>query len=344
MEPKLLIRSLNGEITSRPPFWFMRQAGRYLPEYKQLRKKTGGFIELCLNPAAATEATLQPIKRFQPDAAILFSDILIVPYGLGMSVRFEEGVGPILDSISKAKDLSRLSIERHFNRIESTYEAVSRIKARLPDNTSLIGFAGAPWTVATYMVEGQSSKDYKSVKGWAYRDPAGFNNLIELLVEATVIHLSAQISAGADVVKLFDSWAGVLAPEEFEKWVIIPTQKICARLKSKHRGIKIIGFPKGAGIGYQKFAECSGVDAVSLDTSVSSGWARDNLQNLLPVQGNLDPIALIEGGEAMINQSKQICGNLRNGPFIFNLGHGILPSTPVENVIELANFLRGSTA
>ena len=337
---KLLLNSLNGEVTSRPPFWFMRQAGRYLPEYKKLRAKTGGFIDLCLNPAAATEVTLQPIRRFNPDAAILFSDILIVPYGLGMGVRFEEGVGPILDSVSEAKDLTRLSLDKYFQLIEPTYEAVSNVKTALPGGTSLIGFAGAPWTVATYMVEGQSSKDYKKVKGWAYSDPNSFNDLINILIEATVRHLSEQVSAGADVVKLFDSWAGVLSPDEFDKWVIEPTQKICAQLKLSHPGVKIIGFPKGAGIGYERFIRLSGVYAVAIDTSIPTDWAAKNLQHHLPVQGNLDPIVLIEGGRAMFNQAKKIRKNLEKGPFIFNLGHGVLPSTPVENLVELADFLR----
>jgi uroporphyrinogen decarboxylase len=340
MTKKLLTQSLNGEITTRPPFWFMRQAGRYLPEYRELRKKTGTFIDLCLNPVAATEVTLQPIRRFNPDAAILFSDILIVPYGLGMKVHFKEGVGPLLDSVSKAKDLNYLSIEKNFRRIEATYETVSNVRTALPDNTSLIGFAGSPWTVATYMVEGKSSKDYRKVKGWAYSDPVGFKELIEILIEATVCHLSNQITAGADVVKLFDSWSGVLSPDEFDKWVMGPTQKICSRLKAKHPNTKIIGFPKGAGIGYQRFAFSSGVDAVALDTSVPTDWAAENLQKLLPVQGNLDPISLVEGGSAMLAQAEKIRRNLRDGPFIFNLGHGVLPSTPVQNVIDLAEYLR----
>ena len=340
MTEKLLIKSLNGEVTPRPPFWIMRQAGRYLPEYRELRKKTGSFMDLCLNPTAAAEVTLQPLRRFNPDAAILFSDILIVPFGLGMDVRFEEGVGPILDSISESKDLKNLSLNKNFHRISATYETVSKVKTALPNDISLIGFAGSPWTVATYMVEGKSSKDYKKVKGWAYSDPVGFSNLIEILIEATVCHLSDQILAGADVVKLFDSWAGVLSPDEFDKWVIEPTKKICTLLKLKYPDVKIIGFPKGAGIGYRRFAELSGVDAVSLDTSIPTEWAHNNLQGIIPLQGNLDPIVVIEGGHAMLNQAKKIRQNLEKGPFVFNLGHGVLPSTPVENIIELAEFLR----
>lgn len=340
MQNQLLMTTLKGEITKRPPFWFMRQAGRYLPEYREIRKKTGTFIDLCLNPQSAKDVTLQPIIRYNTDAAILFSDILIIPYGLGMDVRFEEGKGPILGAISNSNDLSALSLTKNWTRIEATYETVSLVKTELPDTTSLIGFAGSPWTVATYMVEGQSSKDYAKVKGWAYRDPNGFSRLIELLIEATVKHLSKQILAGADVVKLFDSWSGVLSPVQFKKWVIGPTKKICQRLKKKHPHIMIIGFPKGAGVGYKDYVEQTGIDAVSIDTSISTSWAAQELQTIMPIQGNLDPISLLEGGSQMIEQAGLIFEDLKNGPFIFNLGHGILPSTPVENVAELVAFLQ----
>ena len=340
MPNQLFMTALKGEITKRPPFWFMRQAGRYLPEYREIRKKAGTFMDLCLNPQSAKSVTLQPIKRYNTDAAILFSDILIIPYGLGMDVRFEEGTGPILGAISNSNELSALSLTKNWTRIEATYETVSLVKTELPESTSLIGFAGSPWTVATYMVEGQSSKDYARVKGWAYRDPDGFSNLIKLLVEATVKHLSKQIVAGADVVKLFDSWAGVLSPGEFRKWVIEPTKKICQRLKKKHPHVMIIGFPKGAGAGYKYYVEQTGIDAVSIDTSVSTSWAAQELQTMLTVQGNLDPISLLEGGPQMIEQAKLILEDFKNGPFIFNLGHGILPGTPVENVADLVAFLQ----
>ena len=340
MPNQLLITTLKGEVAKRPPFWFMRQAGRYLPEYREIRKKTGTFMDLCLNPKSAKDVTLQPIIRYNIDAAILFSDILIIPYGLGMDVRFEEGKGPLLGAISNSNELGALSLTKNWTRIEATYETVSRVKTELPHTTSLIGFAGSPWTVATYMVEGQSSKDYAKVKGWAYRDPGGFSNLIEILVEATVKHLSKQIIAGADVVKLFDSWAGVLSPVQFRKWVIDPTKKICQRLKKEHPHIMIIGFPKGAGVGYKDYVEQTGIDAVSIDTSVSTSWAAQELQPMMPIQGNLDPISLLEGGSQMIEQAKLILEDLKDGPFIFNLGHGILPSTPVENVAELVAFLQ----
>ncbi|MDC1172339.1 uroporphyrinogen decarboxylase [Alphaproteobacteria bacterium] len=342
MPNQLLMTTLKGGITKRPPFWFMRQAGRYLPEYREIRKKIGTFMDLCLNPQSARDVTLQPIIRYNTDAAILFSDILIIPYGLGMDVRFEEGKGPVLGAISNSNELNALSLTKNWTRIEATYETVSLVKTKLPDTTSLIGFAGSPWTVATYMVEGRSSKDYAKVKGWAYRDPDGFSRLIELLVEATVKHLSKQISAGADVVKLFDSWAGVLSPVQFKKWVIDPTKKICQRLKKRHPHIMIIGFPKGAGVGYKDYVEQTGVDAVSIDTSISTSWAAQELQTKIPIQGNLDPISLLEGGSQMIEQAGLIVEDLKNGPFIFNLGHGILPNTPVENVAELVAFLQKS--
>ncbi len=340
MGKKPLIDSLSGQTSERPPFWFMRQAGRYLSEYRELRSKTGGFIDLCLDRAASTEVTLQPIRRFDPDAAILFSDILIVPYGLGMDVRFEEGIGPILDAVHDTEGLDKLSIDKDWSRIESTYETVESVKSQLDRDKTLIGFSGSPWTVATYMVEGKSSKDYATVKGWAYRDTEGFERLINLLVKATIKHLSLQIDAGADVIKIFDTWAGVLSPKEYQKWVIKPSFKICSELKRQYPDVKIIGFPKGVGVGYLDFADKVGVDGVAIDTSVSPKWAAEFLQSKVTVQGNLDPIVLIEGGEKMIAQARCIRESLQKGPFIFNLGHGVLPVTPVDNLIKLAEFLR----
>jgi len=340
MRGKPLIDSLNGKITKCPPFWFMRQAGRYLPEYRELRSRTGGFIDLCLNRTASTEVTLQPIRRFDPDAAILFSDILIVPYGLGMNVRFEEGRGPILDAVYDAKGLDKLSIDKNWSRIESTYETVDSVKSQLDSDKTLIGFSGSPWTVATYMVEGKSSKDYATVKGWAYRETEEFERLINLLVEATIKHLSLQIDAGADVIKIFDTWAGVLSPKEYQRWVIKPSSEICSELKRRYPNVKIIGFPKGVGVGYVDFASNVVVDGVAIDTSVPPKWAAEFLQHQVTVQGNLDPIVLIEGGERMIDQARNIRESLQDGPFIFNLGHGVLPTTPVENLITLAEFLK----
>ena len=340
MSNPLILDALRGGTSKRPPFWLMRQAGRYLPEYRELRANTGSFLDLCLAPAKAAEVTLQPIRRFHPDGAILFSDILIIPYGLGQSVRFEEGIGPVLEPIENSADLSRLSPDTSWSRIEATYETVSRVREKLPDDVSLIGFAGAPWTVATYMVEGRSSKDYAKTKHWAFSDPRGFGVLIDLLVEATIRHLRSQIEAGAAIVKLCDSWAGVLAPDQFEAWSIEPIRKITARLKQDFPDVPIIGFPRGAGVQYKAFAERSGVDAVALDTSVPTDWAAREIQTLMPVQGNLDPIVLVAGGQAMKSAVTRIRRSLEAGPFIFNLGHGVIPITPPEHVEELARLLR----
>lgn len=318
----------------------MRQAGRYLPEYRELRATAGSFLDLCLTPKMAAEVTLQPIRRFHPDGAILFSDILIIPFGLGQSVRFEEGVGPVLEALDGVGDLSRLSLDRSWSRIEATYETVSRVREGLPDDVTLIGFAGAPWTVATYMIEGRSSKDYAKTKQWAFSDPQGFSLLMDLLVEATIRHLDAQIQAGAQVVKLFDSWAGVLAPDQFEAWTIDPIRRIADGVKKLHPDIPIIGFPRGAGIQYKAFAERAGVDAIAIDTSVPTDWAAREIQPIAPVQGNLDPIALVSGGDALIRAVARIRNDLEDGPFIFNLGHGVIPSTPPENVARLAEMLR----
>lgn len=288
----------------------------------------------------AAEVTLQPIRRFHPDGAILFSDILIVPFGLGQSVRFEEGVGPVLESLDSAADLTRLSLNHSWSRIEATYETVSKVREGLPEDVTLIGFAGAPWTVATYMIEGRSSKDYAKTKQWAFSDPEGFSELMNLLVEATIRHLIAQIRSGAQVVKLFDSWAGVLAPDQFEAWTVDPIRRIAAGVKKEHPEVPVIGFPRGAGIQYKAFAEQAGVDAVAIDTSVPTDWVAREIQPITPVQGNLDPIALVSGGDALEVAVDRIRADLEDGPFIFNLGHGVIPSTPPEHVEKLAEMLR----
>jgi uroporphyrinogen decarboxylase len=340
MTNPLIVDVLRGATSERPPFWFMRQAGRYLPEYRELRTRIGSFLDLCLTPKQAAEVTLQPVKRFHPDGAILFSDILIIPFGLGQAVRFEEGRGPVLEPLDNVKDLSRLSLDRDWSRIEATYETVSRVRAELPDDVALIGFAGAPWTVATYMIEGQSSRDYAKTKQWAFADPKGFGQLMDILVEATIRHLKCQIDAGASIVKLFDSWAGVLAPGQFEAWTIEPIRRIAEGVKKDHPDVPIIGFPKGAGIQYRAFVERAGVDAVALDTSVPTEWAARELQTKMPVQGNLDPIALVTGGETMRAEVERIRNNLSGGPHVFNLGHGVIPITPPDHVAELARLLR----
>ena len=283
---------------------------------------------------------MQPIRRFAPDAAILFSDILVIPWALGQDLDFVEGKGPVLEPLPDVGSIARLSLTRGWSRLESTYETVERVRSQLPEEICLIGFAGAPWTVATYMIEGGSSRDFARSKRWAYADPNGFQTLIDLLVEATIRHLSSQISAGATVVKIFDSWAGVLAPAEFRRWAIGPARRIADAIKSLHPNVPIIGFPRGAGIGYVEYAGMAGIDAVALDTGVPTAWAAQALQKCLPVQGNMDPVALLVGGDAMSRAVAAIRDDLGGGPFIFNLGHGVLPGTPPEHVAELTRMLR----
>ncbi len=315
----------------------MRQAGRYLPEYRALRAQARDFIEFCLTPELAAEATLQPVRRFGMDAAIVFADILLVPQALGQRVEFGED-GPVLESIAEGTGIVGLR-PRGLSGLEPVYETLRRCRAALPPETALIGFAGSPWTVATYMVEGGSSRDFRRIKAWAYRDPPGFAALIEVLVEATVVYLSGQISAGADVVQLFDSWAGVLPDSGFERWVIDPTRRITARLKQSFPTVPIIGFPRGAGLLYQRYVSETGVDAVGLDTTVPINFARDHLQGRVVVQGNLDPVALMVGGSVLAQGVREIRDALGGGPFIFNLGHGVLPQTLPENVALLARLL-----
>lgn len=337
---KRMLRALKGERLDKPPFWLMRQAGRYLPEYREIRSQAGGFLDLCFSPKLACEVTLQPIRRYGMDAAILFSDILIVPYGLGQGVTFKEGEGPVLDPVRSASDLSRLSLDGFHERVAPVYETVTRIAEALPKETTLIGFAGSPWTVATYMAEGGGSKEFVAVKRWAYGDPEGFGQLIDLLVEATVSYLSRQVEAGAEVLQLFDSWAGALPEPGFRRWCIEPTIRIVAALKARHPDIPIIGFPRGAGTLYVPYATETGIDAVSLDTTVSVAWAAEALQSKLPVQGNLDPILLVAGGDALDREVERILSGFSGGAHIFNLGHGVTQTTPPETVERLARLLR----
>ena len=337
---KRMLRTLSGERLDTPPFWLMRQAGRYLPEYREIRSQAGGFLDLCFSPKLACEVTLQPIRRYGMDAAILFSDILIVPHGLGQQVAFKEGEGPVLDPIRSIDDLRQLSLDGFHERVAPVYETVSRIAEALPKETTLIGFAGSPWTVATYMAEGGGSKEFVAVKRWAYGDPEGFGQLIDMLVEATIRYLSRQVEAGAEVLQLFDSWAGVLPEPGFRRWCLEPTRHIVKALKAKHPGIPIIGFPRGAGMLYAAYAAETGVDAVSLDTAVPVAWAAETLQTTLPVQGNLDPILLVAGGEALDREIDRILNGFSGGPHIFNLGHGVTQTTPPEIVERLARRLR----
>jgi len=337
---KLLLAALRGERVERVPFWFMRQAGRYLPEYRQLRAEANGFMELCLNPNLATEVTLQPLRRFNMDGAILFSDILMVPHGLGVRVWFEEGEGPKLEALDPSGRLPGFDRATFSARLAPVYETVARIAARLSAETTLIGFAGAPWTVATYMIEGGSSREFARTKSWAFQDPVAFDRLIELLVDATIEHVSAQIAAGAEAVQLFDSWASALPARAFERWSIKPTQAIVQALRTRHAGVPIIGFPRLAGAGYEAFVAQTGVDAVSLDPTVPLAWARSTLQSKVALQGNLDPQMLVVGGDPMISEAGAILESLAHGPFVFNLGHGVVPETPPEHVAQLSETVR----
>ncbi len=333
---KLLLNALRGETLPLPPFWFMRQAGRYLPEYRALRQEAGGFLDLCFNPERAAEVTLQPIRRYGMSGAILFSDILIIPMALGQSLRFGEGEGPILGALPEVLDFA--GAPRVYAPV---IETVRRVKASLPPETTFLGFAGSPWTVATYMIEGGSSRDFAKTKAFFYRDAARFSWLIDGIVTATVEYLSAQIDAGADVVQLFDSWAGALAPLDFERWVIEPNRQIVTALRARHPETPIIAFPRGSGVLYKSFTQIVRPDGIGIDTQVPPEWAAEVLQPLACVQGNLDPLTLVAGGQAMLDAAAHLCGHLKGGPFIFNLGHGIVPQTPPEHVAALCDFLRG---
>lgn len=338
---KPMLSVLGGRVVEPPPFWLMRQAGRYLPEYRAIRERVGGFLDLCYAPDLAAEVTLQPVRRFGTDAAILFSDILVVAHALGQRLDYVEGEGPRLDPIADAVALSRLSLARVDKVLEPVYETVGRVQAQLPAGVTLIGFAGAPWTVACYMVEGGGSKDFAAVKRFAWSDPAGFAALIDLLVEATVAYLLRQIAAGAEAVQLFDSWAGVLPEPSFRRWVIEPTRQVVTRLKAAAPAVPVIGFPRGAGLLYEAYASETGVDALGLDSMVPLDYARTVLQPRLAVQGNLDPVALLVGGGVLAREARAVLDALGGGPLVFNLGHGVVPETPPEHVAALVAMIRG---
>jgi len=341
---KPLLSALKGETVTPPPVWLMRQAGRYLPEYRDVRSRVSGFLELCYTPELAVEVTLQPIRRYGFDAAILFSDILVVPDALGQGVRFAEGEGPKLEPIRDVGDLDRLSADRLHERLAPVYETVARLCRELPEEVTLIGFAGAPWTVATYMVEGGSSRDFAVVRGWSLKEPDGFGKLIEIVTDATAEYLCRQVEAGAQALQLFDSWAGVLPDDAFERWVIAPNARIVSIVKQRFPEVPIIGFPRGAGVLYEHYVETTGVDAVSLDTTVPPAWAARHLQRKVTVQGNLDPLVLLAGGTEMERRTREIVELLGGGPFVFNLGHGIVKETPPDHVARLVEVIRGNGA
>ena len=336
-----MLRALRGEITERPPVWLMRQAGRYLPEYRETRKQAGGFLELCYTPELAVEVTLQPIRRYGFDASILFSDILVVPHGLGQEVWFEEGEGPKLAPLERPDALDGLRLEGMVERLAPVYETVRGLSSALPPETTLIGFSGAPWTLATYMLEGGTSKQFVTCKRWALAEPEAFGRLIDLLEQAVVEHLSAQVAAGAEVLQIFDSWAGALPVRALRQWSLEPLKRIVAALKARHPEVPVILFPRGAGLLYLDFAAESGAAGLSLDSNLPPVWAAEALSPQVTLQGNLDPLYLVAGGSAMDTAAEEILSAFEKRPFIFNLGHGVVPQTPPENVERLLKVIRG---
>jgi uroporphyrinogen decarboxylase len=340
-QQKALLQLLKRESPHRVPIWLMRQAGRYLPEYRALRTKTKSFLDFCLTPDMAVEATMQPIRRFDLDAAILFSDILVIPYGLGQKVWFEEGVGPLLEPIDGSDALAKFDRARMVETLAPVYETLRRLRGALPADRTLIGFSGAPWTLASYMIEGGSSRDFGKAKLWAYGRPTDFRKLIDLLVDAIVVHLEAQVAAGAEVLQIFDSWAGALDHPAMRRWSLEPIQRITARLRQSMPDVPVIVFPRAIGPGYRDFAEQGVGNAVSIEQGIDPDWARDMLQPKIVVQGNLDPRWLVVGGEGMRTAIRRIMDSLGGKPFIFNLGHGCLPETPPDHVAELIETVRG---
>ena len=336
---KPLLAVLRGEPRDPPPMWLMRQAGRYLPEYRELRARRGGFLDMAYDPETAAEITLQPLKRFPFDAAILFSDILIVPHAIGQELTFVAGEGPRLAPPLAEATLDGL--QPVLQRLEPIWATVARVKAELSPQTTFLGFAGSPWTVATYMVAGQGSREQAEARSLAYQDPGKFEAIIRRIEAVTIDYLSGQVKAGVDAVQLFDSWAGSLAPSEFERWVIAPTARIIEAFRARHPGTPVIGFPKGAGGKLRAYAGETGVDAIGLDETVDPVWADRELPKDLPVQGNLDPLALIAGGEALGNATKRILDAFAARPHIFNLGHGIQQTTPIAHVGQLVRLVKG---
>lgn len=339
---KPMLRALRGEALAVPPVWMMRQAGRYLPEYRATRAQAGSFLDLCYTPELAAEVTLQPIRRYGFDAAILFADILLIPQALGLDLRFVEGEGPRLSTVTSAADVAAL---RPVADIDATlapvYETLRLVRGALPGETTLIGFAGAPWTVATYMVAGRGNPEQIPARSLLYRDGAAFDALIDRVTEATIAYLLAQIAAGAEVVKLFDSWAGALPGPQFHRYAIAPARRIAAAIAERHPDVPLIGFPRGAGAGYAAYVRETGVAAVALDTSVDPRWAAETLQPRACVQGNLDPLLLVLGGEALVAGTRAVVEAFRGGAHVFNLGHGITPDASPDNVARMLEAIRG---
>jgi len=332
---------LAGETLPVPPIWLMRQAGRYLPEYREIRAKAGSFLALCYNPELAAEVTLQPIRRFGFDAAILFSDILVVPQALGQKLWFAEGEGPRLEPVADAARLAEIDGLADGARLDPILETVRRVRGALPRETGFIGFCGAPWTVATYMVAGRGTPDQGPAKALFGKDPDLFQAIIDRIVAASVSYLNAQVAAGVDAVQIFDSWAGALGPEDFRRWCIAPTRRIVEGVRAVHPYARIIGFPRGAGRLIPDYVGGTGVDAVGLESDIDRDFAREAIQSRLPVQGNLDPLVLRAGGPELEKDIAAVLSAFGGGPFVFNLGHGILPDTPIAHVERLLKAVRG---
>ena len=332
---------LSGHRQNVPPVWMMRQAGRYLPEYREVRAKAGGFLDLCFTPELAAEVTLQPIRRFGFDAAIIFSDILVVPYALGRSVRFEVGEGPRLDPLNDPDKVRGLAPRTDFAKLEPVYEALRLVRRALDPKVALIGFCGAPWTVATYMVAGHGTPDQAPARMMAYRHPQAFAKIIDVLVANSIDYLLGQLAAGADALQIFDTWAGVLPPDQFARWSIEPTRRIIEGVRAKAPGARIIGFPRGAGAQLPAYVEATGVNAVSIDWTAEPSFIRERVQSHVAVQGNLDPLVLITGGEALDRAVDDVLANYGKDRLIFNLGHGIQPETPIAHVEQMLKRVRG---
>ncbi|MBV9239657.1 MAG: uroporphyrinogen decarboxylase [Xanthobacteraceae bacterium] len=340
MTLKPLIDVLAGHRVSPPPVWMMRQAGRYLAEYRKVREEAGSFLNLCLNPKLAAEVTLQPVRRFGFDAAILFADILLIPYALGQTLTFVEGEGPRLTPRIGPENLETLRDSAEIGRLTPIFETIRLVRGQIGPAVALLGFCGAPWTVATYMAGGGGSPDQAAARLFAYRDPRGFARLIDVVVQASVDYVVGQFRAGADAVQIFDTWSGVLSPEQFEQWCIAPTAQIIAQVRNQVPEAKIIGFPRGAGTSLRRYVEQVAINALSLDWTVDRAYARD-IQSHIPIQGNLDPHALLAGGPALDRAVDAVLEAFAGGPFIFNLGHGILPETPTSHVEQMLARVRG---
>ncbi len=341
MTDKLLIAALNGTLTERVPFWFMRQAGRFLPEYREVRATTRGFLDLCFTPKKAAEVTLQPLRRFGMDAAILFSDILVIPYALGVDVTFVEGEGPRVGLTTTAEKIAALDLSTVKSKLAPVAETVRLVKKDLPEGAALIGFAGAPWTVACYMLQGKSGKEFQEARLFALSHPELMEQLIDTLVASTAEYLAMQIQAGAEAIQIFDSWAGLLTPAEFQKWVTAPTVKLVKMLRSKFPQIPIIGFAKGAGLELADYAKKTGVNCIGVDQHTDMDFAiKSRASDQQAVQGNLDPLLIAANKDGALRETESILKKLKTMPGIFNLGHGFIPSTPIENVAAVAEKVK----